>query len=674
MAGWLKLTAANGLDIPYLGYLELEVEAMGIKMPDCGFLVVKDVSSPENTVPCILGMNIISRCRQLVQAEFETTLGGKLDSDWRHVFQKVQTCTVNKKSMVRLAGKWTEHIPAESVVTITATGFNRGVGEGSPMLLEPLSTPLPGGLLVIPTIVDSHCPCIPVKILNFSQEDVWLSPRTRLGILSKVECVDSSQQCEVRFQRISADLEQVTLNIKDGQSKDCVQEILDKIDVGGSEYEQAQLRSLLKKYIDVFALEDEDLGYTDKITHEIHLTDDEPITLPYRRVPPNQYKEVKDHISRLVRKGVIRESNSAYASPIVLVRKADGSIRLCVDYRKLNQKTKKDAFPLPRIDESFDALQGACYFSTIDLASGYHQVAMAEGDRHKTAFSTPFGLYEFLRMPFGVCNGPATFQRLMQATMNDLVFQILLVYLDDILVYSSTFQEHLVRLETVLRRLQDTGLKIKLEKCHLLQSEVVFLGHQISADGIGTDPQKVAVIRQWPVPSTVRELRSFLGLCSYYRRFIQGFSKIAGPLHDVVNSCLTTESSSRTNVLLGSLWTEKCQTAFDTLKDKLTSAPVLGVADYSKPFIVETDASSQGLGAVLYQQQGNVKRAIAFASRRLRDAEKNDRNYSSMKLELLALKWAVVEKFRGYLLGSKFTVITDNNPLCHLKNSKVWSN
>ncbi|XP_052407838.1 uncharacterized protein LOC127952946 [Carassius gibelio] len=176
--------------------------------------------------------------------------------------------------------------------------------------------------------------------------------------------------------------------------------------------------------------------------------------------------------------------------------------------------------------------------------------------------------------------------------------------------------------------------------------------------------------RQWPVPSTVKELRSLLGLCSYYRWFIQGFSKIACPLHDLVNSCLTPESSSRTNVLLGSLWSEKCQTAFDTFKNKLTSAPVLGVADYSKPFIVETDASSHGLGAVLYQQQGNVKSAIAFASRRLRDAERNDRNYSSMKLELLALKWAVVEKFRGYLLGSKFTVITDNSPLCHLKTAK----
>lgn len=198
-AGWLKLTAANGLDIPYLGFLEVEVETMGIKIPNCGFLVVKDISRPENTVPCIIGMNIISQCRQQVQAEFDTTLGGKLDSEWRCVFQKVQACTVNRRSIVRVAGKWMEHIPAKSVVTITSTGFHRGVGEGRPMLLEPLSTPLPGGLIVIPTLVDTHCPCIPVKILNFSQEDVWLSPRTRLGTLSKVESVDTSQQYEAQF-------------------------------------------------------------------------------------------------------------------------------------------------------------------------------------------------------------------------------------------------------------------------------------------------------------------------------------------------------------------------------------------------------------------------------------------------------------------------------------------
>ncbi len=273
-------------------------------------------------------------------------------------------------------------------------------------------------------------------------------------------------------------------------------------------------------------------------------------------------------------------------------------------------------------------------------------------------------------MPFGVCNGPSTFQRLMQSTMGDLIFQILLVYLDDILVYSSTFHEHLQRLDVVFSRLKETGLKVKLEKCHFLQGEVKFLGHQISAQGIGTDPEKVEAVKSWTTPGTVKELRSFLGFCSYYRKFIEGFSKIAGPLHDLVTLCLRRQGMVRKSEFF-SMWSAECQTAFELLKEKLTSAPILGYADFSLPFIVETDASSEGLGAVLYQQQGDCKRVIAYASRRLRNAEKNDRNYSSMKLELLALKWAVSEKFRGYLLGANFVVVTDNNPICHLKTAKL---
>lgn len=253
--------------------------------------------------------------------------------------------------------------------------------------------------------------------------------------------------------------------------------------------------------------------------------------------------------------------------------------------------------------------------------------------------------------------------------MGDLIFQIMLVYLDDILVYAPTFPEHLQRLEIVFKRLRETGLKVKPEKCHFLQQKVIFLGHQVSAQGIATDPGKIEAVKEWKVPKTVRELRSFLGFCSYYRKFIEGFSRIAGPLHDLVNLCITQFGQGKKD--FGALWSSECQSAFELLKEKLTSAPVLGYADFNLPFILETDASHEGLGAILYQQQGGCKRVIAFASRRLRKAERNDRYYSSMKLELLALKWAVSEKFRGYRLGSKFVVITDNNPLCHLKTAKL---
>lgn len=667
-AGWLRLTAANGLEIPYLGYLELDVETMGLKIPDCGFLVVRDPPSSETAG--IVGMNIISRCRQLVHAEFETSLGGKLDSDWRSAFQRVQKCDIKRRTMARLAGRDKAHIPSASVVTIMAKGLPKIQGGEHQWLLEPTNLTLPGGLVVLPTLIESGSNTVPVQVVNLTQEDVWLHPRTRLGVFSMAECLSDEPQVKVKFNRISVSTEHVSVD-QSSPLTVSAQSVLDKLDIGGSGEQQDKLRAVLAKYVNVFAFDDDDLGHTDRVEHEINLVDDIPVNLPYRRIPPNQYTEVKEHISKLVKKGVIQESSSAYASPVVVVRKTDGSIRLCVDYRKLNQKTIKDAFPLPRIDESFDALQGAKFFSTIDLASGYHQVSVKESDRHKTAFTTPFGIFEHLRMPMGVCNGPATFQRLMQTTMSDLIFQIMLVYLDDILLFSKSFTQHLERLDAVLKRLQDTGLKVKIEKCHFLQQKVKFLGHQVSAEGIETDPDKIAAVKQWSRPTTLKELRSFLGFCGYYRRFVEHFSQIAGPLHDLVNFCLNSGPPSKVNQFMCSLWTSECQESFDVLKEKLTSAPILGYADFTRPFIVETDASNQGLGAVLYQQQRGKKRVIAYASRRLRHAERNDRNYSSMKLELLALKWAVSEKFRGYLLGSKFTVLTDNNPLCHLSTARL---
>ncbi len=545
--GWLKLTAANGLDIPYLGYLELEIETMGRKIPNCGFLVVKDPSPSSKAVSCIVGMNIISRCRQIVQSEFEAPLQEGLETDWRNVFQHVQTCDVRKSRLARVAGRSVVHVPAASITMVMAKGWLVSAKGESQWLLEPTHLPLPGGLLVMPTVVSSHHNEGPVQVLNMSNEDVWLHPRTRIGVLLQVELVDNDPGHEVTFHRISANAEEISLGAKSPSSQELWSKVVSQLDIGGTVEQQAELKALLAEYAHVFVLEDEDLGFTNRVQYEIHLVDDVPVNLPYRRIPPNQYREAKEHIAQLLRKGVIQESSSAYASPVVLVRKADGSIRLCVDYRKLNLKTKQDAFPLPRVDESFDVLRGAQFFSSIDLASGYHQVAVAEKDWHKTAFTTLFGLYEHLRMPMGVCNGPATFQRLMQTTMSDLIFQIMLVYLDDILVFSKTFPEHLERLRTALTRLQETGLKVKIGKCHFLQPTVTFLGHQVSAEGIATDPNKISAVKQWPVPTTLKALRSFLGFSGYYRRFVPGFSKIAGPLHDLVNQCLNEGPPAKVN-------------------------------------------------------------------------------------------------------------------------------
>lgn len=289
------------------------------------------------------------------------------------------------------------------------------------------------------------------------------------------------------------------------------------------------------------------------------------------------------------------DPSSPYASPIVLVRKKDGSLRMCVDYRQLNSKTRKDAFPLPHIEESLDALTGACWFSTLDLASGYNQVPVAESDRAETAFCTPFGLFEWNCMPFGLCNAPSTFQRLMQRIF-DQQCQSLLLYLDDIVVFSCTIEEHLDRLKVVLGRLQKENLKVKLSKCAFFQQEVHYLGHVISDKGVSTDPSKVEVVANWQTPSTISELRSFLGFASYYHRFVEGFAKLAAPLHKLVAESGSTKFKKKQDQGVLDHWTEVCQNSFEALKKKLTIAPVLAYADFSFPFILEVDASRGGLG------------------------------------------------------------------------------
>ena len=297
------------------------------------------------------------------------------------------------------------------------------------------------------------------------------------------------------------------------------------------------------------------------------------------------------------------------------------------------------------------------------MASGYHQVRVHERDREKTAFITPLGLYEYIRMPFGLCGAPATFQRLMQRCLGDLAFQMVLVYLDDILIYSHTFDQHL---DLVFSRLKSHNLKLKPSKCHLFRSRVFYLGHVLSADGISTDDSKIKAVREWPLPKSVKQLRSFLGFASYYRRYVPAFAKIARELHSLVGEC-----QGKSAKYFQSRWNVKCQAAFDYLKEKFVTTPILGYADFTKSFIVEVDTSLDGLGAVLSQDQDGKRHVIAYASRTLRPNERNMREYSSMKLELLALKWAVCEKFKDYLYGSIFEVWTDNNALSHLQTAKL---
>ena len=418
--------------------------------------------------------------------------------------------------------------------------------------------------------------------------------------------------------------------------------------------QQERLATLLTSFQDVFALGPEELGTTDLVTHTIDTADHSPIRQPVRRTPFALRAQVDQMVMEMLEQKVIEPSTSPWASPIVLVRKKDGGVRFCVDYRKLNQITKLDEFPLPRIDDTLDLLSGARYFTALDLASGYWQVRMDPTSREKTAFTTYSGLYEFNKMPFGLVNAPATFQRLMESVLSGLARDKCLVYLDDILVIGKTIEEHNENLSRVLERIRSAGLRLKPKKCSFAQQSVEYLGHIISADGVRTDPKKLAAVRDFPQPSDVKTLRSFLGLASYYRRFVPNFASVAQPLHSLTKKDCPF------------VWTPDCQSAFEELKRLLTLAPVLSYPDFQKPFVLETDASGYGLGAVLAQrQEDGVIRPIAYASRSL---QAHERNYGITELEGLGVVWAV-KHFRPYLYGHSCDVFTDHQALKSLLNT-----
>ena len=378
------------------------------------------------------------------------------------------------------------------------------------------------------------------------------------------------------------------------------------------------------------------------------------------------FEEVLQHIKEMLDAGVIRESESPYSSNIVLIRKPNGALRFCVDWRKLNNRTRKDAYMLPRFDDTIDAK----FFSKIDLHSAYWQCEVEEEDKPKTAFSVgPLGFYEWNRMGFGLTNAPATFQRLMEKCMGDMHLKECLIFLDDILIFSSTFEEHIRRIESVFKRLNDHNLRLKTSKCEFFKTKVKYLGHIVSEEGIQTDPDKTSIVDTWPIPKNVKELCLFLGFTGYYRRFIENYAQIVQPLNRLLEGHLSTKQakvSKNKKKAVPWEWGDAQQNAFDTVKQKLTSPPILAYANYSLPYELHVDASSLGLGAVLYQTQNGVKKVIAYASRGLRQPE---RQYPAHKLEFLALKWSVTDKFRDYLYGSSFKVVTDNNPLTYVLTS-----
>jgi hypothetical protein len=417
-----------------------------------------------------------------------------------------------------------------------------------------------------------------------------------------------------------------------------------------------KMTQLIQKFPEIFSVQP---GRTTKIKHQIHLApNSQPNNSPPFRYAPARRQIIEENLKEMIDQGIISPSASPWAAPVILAPKKDGSLRFCIDYRKLNAATIRDAYPIPRIDDTLDSLQEAKFLSTLDLRSGYWQVEMDENSKDKTAFVTHKGLFQFNVMPFGLTNAPATFQRLMDIVLAGLKWQCCLVYIDDVVIYSPTCEQHLIDLERVFQALRMANLTLKISKCQFCRREMRYLGHLITPKGIKPDPDLVKAVSEFPQPKKVKDVQSFLGLTGYYRRFIQGYAKIAEPLLEQIRC--SQKSNHRLN------WSDECTDAFNTLKNRLTNAPIMNTPKFDQPFILELDACDYGLGAVLTQEYDGNKYVIAYASRTLSATE---RKYGATEKEGLAIVWAT-KHFRPYLEGNKIYVRSDCKALEWMRTAK----
>jgi transposase InsO family protein len=518
-------------------------------------------------------------------------------------------------------------------------------------MLEPMPDRSgPEGLLIGHVLTKPGTKGVPVRVMNPTAEDVYLRKGTCLGQLWPVEPE------EVIIPQLGARVNACSTPqhpLSSTQLPEHLQELFNRSTEGLTESEKCDLAILLRKHAALFASHPLDLGRTSVVSHSIDTGNARPIRQPPRRPPVAFADKEEEIIADQKKAGVIQDSTSPWASPLVYVKKKDGSIRPCVDYRKLNEVTEKDAYPLPRIDDCLDCLSGAKLFSTLDLQAGYWQIEVKEEDRPKTAFITRSGLYEYVTMPFGLTNGPGTFERCMELVLRGLQWKTLLIYLDDVILFCQSVPQSLEQLDEVFGRLAQAGLKLKPSKCELLRPQVSFLGHVVSQSGVCPDPAKVAKIKDWDPPRNVTEVRSFLGLCSYYRRFIQGFSTLAAPMNRLTEKGVPYE------------WTSECQQSFEALQQALGADSLMAYPTKDGAFILDTDASDTGIGAVLSQIQVDpvtgeeMERPILFASKSLSKAQ---RKYCVTRRELLAVV-VFCQDFRHYLLGRRFTVRTDHNAL-----------
>lgn len=487
-----------------------------------------------------------------------------------------------------------------------------------------------------------------LKVLNPTDKDISIPQNKVLAVVSEVD--------QKSIDHFDAEISEIQTSQTNSEASEDI-----SFDLASSKLNQKQ-RVELKKFLesnrDIFAKDLSELGETNVYEHNIDTHPDaRPVRMPFYRANPNLQEEIRKHVDDMLANDIIEPSNSIWHSPVVMVKKRSGEWRFAVDYRKLNKITVPLSSPLPHLDTVFDAIGHAKprYFSSLDLRSGFWQIKMSEKSKHKAAFITQEGIYEWKRMPFGLMNAPISFQTVMTHVLRGLNFKSCLVYVDDILVFSQTFEEHLIHLEQVFSRLRDANLKLNPEKCDFGRDEIKYLGFILSAEGVVVDKERMKVVKEYPIPKTERDIRSFLRMANYYRKFIPNYSKLASPLSSLLKKDVKFE------------WSELCQQSFDCIKQALTSTPVLAYPNTEKPFILTCDASDYAIGYTLSQlDDRNKEHVIAYGGKSLTTEE---RKWSTTDKECYAVLKGI-EHYHTYLANTKFTVVTDHKSLVWLMTAK----
>ena len=611
----IRVEGASGDAIPYHGYVFVSLRLEGVCDTEVPALVVSNTAY-NCKVPLLVGTNFLTNIEsdpstslpltvrlarqsiQLVQRHLE-----KSDGVYGSIYAS-EDVTVAKGQVKGVFGNIRITVPVADSIAMTSPAKNDSGFDITPCIVN----------------VNSHLKTVYVEVINTSESQLNVKKGDCIAELHQVSLVGSATQVP---------------------SDDSFLKCFDfhPLEANASEEEVKKVKRMILNWQNIFSCDNADIGKTSVLKHRIDLHDETPVKERARRISPHLLEELRQHIQQLHSMGVIEESVSPWSSPIVVVRKASGEIRMCVDYRKLNAKTIKDSYRIPTIEELIDMLGGAQWFGTLDLSSGYYQVEVEEAHRERTAFTAgPLGFWQYTRMPFGLTNAPASFQRLMERVFQGVHLKTSLVYLDDIVVFGKSVEELTTRLEDVFLKIQAAGLKLKGKKCVLFHQELKYLGHIVSKEGVSCDPEMLAPVKEWKVPANVKELQRFLGFANFFRRFIKGFANIAQPLSSLLGGPKKRRKGRKviSDEEVPWVWKEEHKVAFDELKEALLSSPVLVYPDFSKPFIVRTDASTFGLGAVLCQDLGDKAgpQVIAYASRSLKPSEKN---YSPYKLEFLAM-------------------------------------